>query len=87
MRLIYIKTGEEVVIGDQVTLRDGEVVRVAYFRPPHKASSSGKVSVEGLLGGPQSEYYVSVIGAEWVDREDRADPYEFDSVHGRGKNV
>lgn len=37
-----------------------------YFSHPHKPSSEGKVSLENGM-----EYYVSVIGAEWIEREDR----------------
>ena len=66
MKLVYEGTTREVKVGDEVTLGDGETVTVTYFRPPHKPSSSGKVSVDG-----NREYYVSVIGAEWIEREDR----------------
>jgi len=78
MRLVYQETGDEVRVGDRVVLRDGEVVEVTYFRPPHKPSSSGKVCVRTVSDDPadewrsDSEYYVSVIGAEWIEREDRA---------------
>lgn len=74
MRLVYDYDGAtEVREGDIVTLRDGERVRVTYFRPPHKASSSGKVCVEPAEGpaGCAMEYYVGVIGATWIEREDR----------------
>jgi hypothetical protein len=71
MKLVYKATGKEVKIGDVVTTSKGEKCIVTYFRPPHKPSSSGKVTVkfEGDTFG--MEYYVSVIGAEWVEREDR----------------
>jgi hypothetical protein len=75
MKLVYDYDGKtEVREGDLVTLRDGEHVRVTYFRPPHKPSSSGKVCVEPAHGpaGYSTEYYVGVIGATWIDREDRA---------------
>lgn len=70
--LVYIATGKEVKIGDEVTLSHGEKRTVAYFTFPHKPSSEGKVSVRD----PQNpdfdhEYYVSVIGAIWIDRTDR----------------
>lgn len=72
MRLVYKDTQEEVVIGDQHTLRDGDVVQVTYFRTPHKPASEGKVSVAALDGtGGTREYYVGVIGAQWIEREDR----------------
>ena len=71
MRLVYTKSGEEVKVGDVVETSRGEKCTVKYFRPPHKPSSSGKVTVQ--LEGHEhcSEYYVSVIGAEWIEREDR----------------
>ena len=81
MNLIYNSTlinagrkGQPVTVGDVVTTSDGESVRVTHFRPPHKPSSSGKVCVKYTsqeVKGYESEYYVSVIGAEWVARDDR----------------
>lgn len=69
MRLIYKETGEEVKVGDTVRTGRGEEVRVTHFAPPHKPSSSGKVSV--AADQYNAEYYVGVIGAEWIEREDR----------------
>lgn len=71
MRLVYKTNKEEVKVGDLVTLSDGEKCRVTYFRPPHKPCSEGKVSVRTDGDNFDREYYVSVIGAEWIDREDR----------------
>jgi hypothetical protein len=74
MKLVYTKTGELVRLGDKVTLSDGTEAVVTFFAPPHKPSSSGKISVK--WGGNESswsEFYVSVVGAEWIEREDRAD--------------
>lgn len=71
MRLIYTKTGKEVTIGDLVTLNDGDVAEVSFFRKPHKPSSGGKVSVTYPDKDWQHEFFVSVIGAEWIEREDR----------------
>ena len=73
MRLVYKGTQQLVEVGDQI-LRDGETFTVGYFAPPHKPSSSGKVTVllHGSYGrGATAEYYVGVIGAEWIEREDR----------------
>ena len=69
MKLIYTDTGKEVRVGDRVELISG-LVTVTHFRPPHKSSSSGKVTVR-FPDGSCVEYYVSVIGAKWVDREDQ----------------
>jgi len=71
MKLVYKDTNNEVKVGDSVILFDGTVGKVTYFRPPHKSSSSGKVSIRMDGDSFDSEYYVSVIGAEWVEREDR----------------
>lgn len=71
MRLVYEGTGKEVEVGDEVTARDGEVMEVTYFREPHKPSSSGKVSVKKPGTSWSAEYFVSVIGAKWIEREDQ----------------
>lgn len=71
MRLVYKATGEDVKVGDVVTTSKGKKCEVKYFRPPHKPSSSGKVTVRFEDSDFNMEYYVSVIGAEWIEREDR----------------
>lgn len=70
MRLVYEATGKEVKVGDKATLKDGEQVTVTYFVKPHSPASSGKVTVRTEDGGNR-EYYVSIIGAKWIEREDR----------------
>jgi hypothetical protein len=69
MRLVYIDYGYEVKVGDTVRLRDNETATVERFDKPHKPSSSGKCIVS--VKGRNREYYVGVIGAEWIEREDR----------------
>ena len=72
MKLTYDKTGEEVKAGDIVHLRDNAPYVVHSFNKPHKPSSEGKVSVRAMTEtGFFREFYVSVIGASWIDREDR----------------
>lgn len=71
MKLVYEKSGVEVKVGDIVKV-DGEESRITYFRPPHSPASSGKISIEGIGAGLSGEYYVGVIGAKWIDREDRS---------------
>ena len=71
MNLIYTKTGKEVKIGDIVKTGRGDLVEVIDFRQPHKPASSGKVGVQRTDEFWTSEYFVGVIGAEWINREDR----------------
>ena len=74
MKLIFTKTGEEVAIGDNCVLSGGnDIYKVTYFTPPHKPESQGKVTVQ-YLGDPDApdlEYYVGIIGAKWINREDQ----------------
>ena len=67
--LVYTESGEEVKVGDGVTL-NGETHMVTYFCHPHKPSASGRVTVQAL-NGQCYEYYVTVIGAKWVNRRDQ----------------
>ena len=65
MRLVYKATQIEVKVGDTVLVR-GAPHQVTFFRKPHKPASEGHVTLDKDI-----EYYVSVIGAEWIEREDR----------------
>jgi hypothetical protein len=68
MKLIYQATAEPVHIGDTVPL--GNVI---YFRRPHKPDAEGKITIQtGKRQVDCREVYVSLIGAEWVEREARA---------------
>lgn len=71
MRLVYKATGKEVKVGDVVKTSRGEKCEVKYFRPPHSSASEGKISVRLEDKSFDMESYVSVIGAEWIEREDR----------------
>lgn len=69
MKLIYKQPfGKLVQIGDKVTLT-GHEMTVESFEKPHKPDASGRVVVTD--GANSNRYYVSVIGAEWIEREDR----------------
>lgn len=70
MKLIYEKTGEQVQAGDLVSLQDGELYRLDFYREPHKPSSTGRVYITPEGGGGQRELFPSVIGAKWIERED-----------------
>jgi hypothetical protein len=72
MRLVYEASGTEVKVGDFVYIGDDRYT-VMYFAKPHKPASSGKVTVRHPYDdvGWGEEYYVNVIGAKWIEREDR----------------
>ena len=74
MRLVYTaEPTREVKLGDEVVLRDGEVVVVQVIERPHKPSSTGRVHVKGRRKDDFTHsFYPSVIGAEWAEREDAA---------------
>lgn len=73
MRLVYEASGKEVVVGDTVHLKDSAYT-VYSFSEPHKPASSGKVFIRPISNenGFSAEYYVGVIGAKWIEREDQA---------------
>jgi hypothetical protein len=72
MRLVYQKNQQEVSVGDVVRVKE-ILYKVVHFNPPHQPASSGKVSIRLLGGTLQEQVYVGIIGAEWIEREDRAD--------------
>jgi hypothetical protein len=71
MNLVYKNSGNPVAIGDVVETFRGDRVEVTYFREPTSSSSEGKVSCKNVDSDWQQEYYVGVIGAQWINREDR----------------
>ena len=80
MRLIYEKTGEEVRAGDLVSSQDGELFRLDFYREPHKPSSTGRVYVTRMVEqGGQLEFFPSVVGAKWVEREDGWVDYQLEA--------
>lgn len=80
MKLVYTKAqkgitvGQEVKVGDKVRLLHLGLCEVTFFRPPHKSSSEGKISLKAIGADVESEFYVGVIGAKWIEREDRLQP-------------
>lgn len=69
MRLVYRGTRKEVEVNDEVMVGH-ELTMVTGIAKPHKPSSTGRVSVHYVYKGFAMEYYPSVIGAEWIERED-----------------
>lgn len=70
MRLVYIGTDRPVLIGDMVTL-NGNLHEITHIPQPRSAASEGKLCVEPPGSNGSREFYVSVVGAQWIEREDR----------------
>jgi hypothetical protein len=72
MRLVYANDlNKEVKVGDVVHI-SGKPHYVVFFRKPHSPASSGKIVVASMDERKfQSEYFVGVAGAVWIEREDR----------------
>jgi len=68
--LIDQATGRPLTTGQLVTTSRGEQVSVKGGRAPHKPSSEGKVWVNEPGFPMGSEFYASVIGAEWILLDD-----------------
>lgn len=72
MKLVYDESGDaEVQTGDVV-----HVDNVPYFvmsiTKPHKPSSTGRVLCKAMNEhGWINEWFPSVIGAKWIEREDQ----------------
>jgi len=89
MRLVYEASGKEVQVGDVVHLDSGAYT-VWHFDKPHKPASSGKVFIRPISNenGFSHEYYVGVIGAVWIEREDRGPvTKEFTSFFGNPQQL
>lgn len=71
MRLIYSDTKTEVSSGDIVRAKNGQIFEVMSITKPHHPGSTGRVHVKEADNGWSQGFFPSVIGAEWVDREDR----------------
>jgi hypothetical protein len=72
MKLIYDTTKAPVNTGDVVHLSDGSAHIVYRVVEPHKPSSTGRVQLQSMCERKYyNEFYPSVIGATWIDREDR----------------
>lgn len=73
MKLVYIHNQMPVSVGDEVQV-DGDPYEVVFFSKPHKPSSSGKITVAPVGTkdfGYDREFFVQIIGAEWIEREDQ----------------
>lgn len=70
MRLIYSKDKTTVSQGDVVYIHRKKHV-ITNIQKPHKPESTGRVYVQAKGETHSSSYYPSVIGAEWIEREDQ----------------
>lgn len=71
MRLIYKNSNVEVKPGDAAQTFRGETVIVEDIEKPKSSASTGRVHV--IASGVRESFYPSVIGAEWIGREDRGE--------------
>ena len=74
MRLINKETRNEVKIGDTVETFRGEEGIVTGIDEPRKSGSTGRVYIKFEYPNAKltREFFPGVIGAEWIEREDRA---------------
>lgn len=71
MQLVYSCNKEPVQSGDVVHVRN-QAYYVENIVEPHKPSSTGRVWCRSMCEGKYfNEWFPSVIGAEWIDREDQ----------------
>ena len=66
--LVDEKTGATVMPGDKRETFRGDICKVVGGRAPHKAESSGFVTVSFPPHKPgiTAEFYAGVIGAKWI---------------------
>jgi hypothetical protein len=68
MKLIYEHNGRPVLPGDTVQTGCGEWYEVVRGEEPQHVASEGRVIVKDASG--TRSFYVSVIGAKWIERTD-----------------
>lgn len=83
MKLIFTKTQKPVTVGMDVVSNSNENFRVVGIQEPHSPASTGRIVVKsvdskGFSFGEMQGFYPSVFGAEWIDREDRAECSKYD---------
>ena len=78
MKLVYTHDnrsdhadGSAVQVGDEALTFRGEIVTVLGISKPTHVASTGRVTVGDKDANWTMEYFPSVIGAVWIDREDR----------------
>ena len=86
MKLVYEASGDPVKVGDRIE-KGGEVWVVDSIQEPHHAGSTGRVYVS--LPNPNEPknagtrgFFPGVIGAVWIEREDRGWKPLMEAHHG-----
>lgn len=69
LKLVHVKTGKEVEVGDKVKDFRGDPAVVTGWTPPRKPASEGHIRVK--INGHEMEYYAGVYDTEWINRTDR----------------
>lgn len=64
--LTYEETGQPVAMGEIGETFRGEAVTIIGGTPPHKPSSTGRVTIKSIEGGWEQEYFPSVVGCKWI---------------------
>lgn len=74
MRLVLKSTQAPMGVGSIFPFRRTgmpvKLMKIVHAPEPHKSSSEGKITC-AFPDSSQSEYYASVWGLEWIEREDR----------------
>lgn len=65
MKLVLKDTETELVVGETYKTFRGEDVVLNSIEKPHSPASTGRVHTS------EGSFFPSVIGAEWIEREDR----------------
>jgi hypothetical protein len=65
-KLVYIKTGLPVRVGDITETFRGQPVKVLGWALPLTPESTGRVTIAGEAGA--ADFYPSVIDAEWREQ-------------------
>lgn len=71
LKLVDIKTGRELGIGDKLQTQKQTVTLLGMSRP-HKPESTGRVFIE-FPDGTTGEYFPSVVNATWEWVKERTD--------------
>lgn len=70
MKLVYEGSDTPVRLGDRFVL-DGAELELVGIQRPHKPESTGRVILREAKNSWEHAYFPSVIGAEWINREDQ----------------